>query len=182
MTNEFGKIIADYATRDVANLRMTILVAEAFDDIKRKVISSFISGLIRELRVKYQPDSWKFEFNADPLEKYSGFMMSNKKWVGKHWIGIEAGTGDARDFVIGVAKGVKTKTTVPGLMAALDTGVGRGRHHDSWEWYRNLDGPFNNWINEDALCAMLSGDAVGEFLAKSKLLEIVEIANPLLSR
>jgi hypothetical protein len=181
MNDEFGKLIIDYATKNATNLAMSIRVSQVFDDIKRKVITTFLSGLIKELQGRYKPDSWKIKSDPDPLETYAGLTIRNEKWVG-HLVGIEAGSPGARNLIIGVCKSQKTKSTVPGLKAALDKNIGYGKQSDWWEWWRNLDKPYNNWDNEESLCKLFDGDAVDDFLAKSALLEIVKISDGILSR
>lgn len=183
MNDEFGKIIIDYATKGATNLAMSIRVSQVFDDIKRKVITTFLSGLTKELQGKYKPDSWKIESAPDPLETYAGLSIRKEKWAGKYWVGIEAGSPGARNLSIGVCKGVEIKSTVPGLKAALDKNVGYGKQNDWWEWLRNLDKPYNNWDGEEGLCKLLIvGDAVDDFLAKSALLEIIKISDGIFSR
>lgn len=176
------EIILEHALENENNLKMTLDIAFVYPDLRRRIIVAFLEKLDRFVRQQLDESQWNLnsELHANPFKKYAGFFVAKKAWAERYQVRLSAEKSGARYMIIGVAKEAETLPSIEGLKQELDTQIRQATASSWWDWYHQLEHPYGDWDNKDALIKMYDGaavDALGNYFIR-----IVSVAAPTIDR
>lgn len=175
-------LIINYVLERRDYLEISIKIWTNFDEIRKRVIISFLEMLEKDLRESLDRSEWivKNELKENVFERWKRFYIAKREWKDNYFIGISPEQNQARRFLVGVQKKPDLKPIQEGkLKAALDNVYWRGIANEYYEWYGWLDHPYSSWDNEEVLLKMYEkNEAVSYF--KGLLLKMKEISSPMI--
>ena len=133
-----------------------------------------------------EASQWHMNHNEslleDPDAMNNHFSLIKNSWGDRYGVGFqrfERVKFQPLNTCIGVWKAPHVES-VPDLKRALDTKIMDGKNDNGWEWYCELESPYDNLLSKNALIKMYSGEAV-EYFAEY-LERITHIAEPIIDK
>jgi len=175
-------IILEHALENENNLKMTLDIGNAYQELRRRIIVAFLEKLQHFVRQQLNESQWNLnpELLSNPFKKYAGFFVAKKAWAERYSVGFQADQSDARYLIVGVAKQAESLPSIEGLKQTLDSQIRQGKPSAQWDWYHELKHPYFNWDNKEALIKLYDGSAVTDL--GTYLLRIVTLAAPVIDR
>lgn len=165
--------ILSFVTSADKNLELALGILSIRDEIRRKVIQSFLAKLGAQL-VAHSGQAWKVDARVEPGNLFNSYWLvsiTQESWEKLYHIGIgPEGNGPSR-FILGV------RNDLPRLPEGWDQGkiaevvevrAGKGITSAYWPYHRYIERDLSDWSNPHTLTRLLGreGDAVAESLAK----------------
>lgn len=157
MENELRDLISEHVLLNEENLRMTVQIVTAFNDIREKLITEFLSNVKKELLSKLDSDWVVQDKLSDNVFEKCEFSITKKTWKRLYFIGFAPDKKGAKDVYIGVYRqGDKlNKPLKQGMLTnLLNENYKKGNCTNWWDWWQYVDSSFRNWDEEESLVKM----------------------------
>lgn len=157
----------NYALASKENLTTAINLSEAFQDIKTRVIQDFLTGLEAAILSDYP--GWKClnDFSKGPFQSryYTKFGFYKPAWMDnskRFAVALETGP---QPTSIGILRDGQEKILNGRLYEEIKNrfGKGYGKEGNTWDWYRNLDSPYQDWNSSETLLKMYENQEAREY-------------------
>ncbi|MBI1745611.1 MAG: hypothetical protein HYR55_03380 [Acidobacteria bacterium] len=172
------EIVIEHALENENNLDIALDIAFAYTELRRRIIVAFLEKLELFVRQQLDESQWNLhsKLRANPFEHYAGFFVTKKAWREQYRVELSSEKYGATYLIIGIAKQAETLRSIESLKQTLDTQIRQGRASTWWDWYHQLENPYGDWDNKEALVKMYDGTAVEDLGAY--FLRIVTVAAP----
>ena len=155
------------------NLGVAVDTADVMYDVRKQILGAGASALVDQV-IMSDPTGKLLcvedSLTSDPMARYTGLSFRNEDWPDDHMVAIEAQSGQAASFIIGVFTGRRPlDERLGGTLKAFHAGTG----NELWPWYYSVAAPYDRWTSKTALFGFRSGDAVTELA--SQLTAVVAI-------
>jgi len=179
MSSGENEIITEYALQSEEPLRIALgLMYGCGLEIKRRIITNFLSEL--ETALRHEFSGWLVENHFIPtiFEKYASVVLRREHWRDQYKIAFEAQQANPRWIVIGIHK-PETAAAIGGgsLKHLMDQQYMPGASNVWWEWYRKMDDGYDDWDNAATLVKLYRRPESVEYFVRH-LRTIAEIAGP----
>lgn len=158
---DLTKEIREYAMESVDNLIVVVQTARSFDELRRRLILSFVQKLEEELKHEFPVDQgWEIRERSlitNPFGKGWRILAIRKEaWPPQLSVAI-AVYSSFKDVDYGVYWEEKLQRANPTIRDGIYALMGEKFHSNSseksWPWFVNSK-RFGNWFQEDALISM----------------------------
>ena len=156
--SEDKEMIVNYIFESPKNVELALKILAARDEIRRRIIESFVVGLEDCLRKEFgsREDSWevKNDLKRNVFEHWLRIYVAKKEWKDLYSIALAPEYHSARGFVVGVCSNweiLKARRDEGQIKQAVEAEYRSGKTSDVWPFYVWAEDPYCNWDTEEAL-------------------------------
>jgi hypothetical protein len=180
-------IVLDQAMATEDNLRVALLIAAAFDDLRCRIISRFTEHLVGQLRNRFGDSApWRIaqDMGIDGYLQTGGSLWAVHRFAGERVcvkLGYDKSPESMYYALLNEQTPAPSKVNWDRIKQELDDRFAAGKTNASCRWMSVVDHAYRNWYDTEVLLKLWRKDETATYFA-NRLAAIMGIVASVLQR